>query len=202
MSHKNSITELNDLQSKSSEIQCANEALILKVESQLQEALQRHTEKESETKELNEKLNTLEGQIKLFEEHAREAVATSGTHKAELEQSLIKLKHLEIVIEELQNKSLHHEKETAGLNEENSKLNQEIASYESKLSDLQETLSAALVEKEETDKELLTLKDAMEKLGTKHSAEVQTLNSQVHEIQTICIDISLFFLLLLLLVEI
>ncbi|XP_027911837.1 putative leucine-rich repeat-containing protein DDB_G0290503 [Vigna unguiculata] len=171
VAHRNSIAQLNDLQSKSTQIQSANESRILEVESQLQEALQRHTEKESETKVLNEKLNTLENQIMLFEEQALKAVVTSGTQKDELEQSLIKLKQLENVIEELQNKSLHHEKETSGLNDENSKLNQEIAIYESKLSDLQSKLSAALAEK-----------DAIEELVSKHSAEVQTLNSQLSSV--------------------
>lgn len=151
---------------------------------------------------LNEKLNTLENQIKLFEEQALNAVVASGTQKDELEESLIKLKHLQTVIEELQNKSLDHEKETSGLNDENSKLNQEIAIYESKLSDLQSKLSAALAEKDETAKEILTSKNAIDELVSKHSAEVQTLNSQVHEKQTIRIDISLLFVLPFLLVVI
>jgi len=180
VSHKNLLAELNDVQSKSSEIHSANEARILEVESQLQEALQKHTEKESETKELNERLNTLEGQIKIYEEQAREAVAIAENHKAELEESLIKLKHLEAVVEEQQNKSLERETETAGINEEKLKLVQEIAVYESKLSDLQSKLSAALVEKDETVKEILASKNAVEDLVTKHSEEVQTLKSQVN----------------------
>jgi len=177
VSLKNLPAESNDIYSKSSEIHSDKETSILKAEPQLQEAL---LKKESETKELNEKLNTLEEQIKIYEEQIREAVATSESRKAELEESI---KHFKAVVEELQNKSLDRETETAGKNEEKLKPVQEIAIYESKLSGLQSKLSAAPVEKNETVKEILASKNAAEDLMKKHSEEVQTLKSQVHEIQ-------------------
>ncbi|XP_019454298.1 PREDICTED: myosin-9-like [Lupinus angustifolius] len=159
--HKNTLVELNDLQSKSAETHAANEAHLVEVESQLHKALQRHAEKESETKELNEKLNALEGKIKHSEKQAQEAVAISETLKAGLSESLLKLKHLETVADD------------------NSKLNHEIAAYESKLSDLQSKLSVALVEKDGIAREILTSKNAIEELVTKHNALVQTLKSEI-----------------------
>ncbi|KAJ7959692.1 Myosin-11 isoform X1 [Quillaja saponaria] len=179
VSHKNTIAELIDQYSKGSEILSLKEAHILEVETQLQETIQRLTERDAESKRLTEKFVTLEGQINSYQEQAHEAVGVAQNQKLELEESLVKLKHLEILVEELQTKSGQYEKESGGLAEANLKLAQEIALYESKMNDLQSKLSAALVEKDETVQQVLTLEKAIEDLTLKHTSELQRLQSQI-----------------------
>ncbi|KAJ6300795.1 hypothetical protein OIU76_021567 [Salix suchowensis] len=150
VSHVSTITEITDKHSRAIELHSATESRMVQAEVQLQEAIQSLTLRDKETKGLNEKLIALEEQVKLYVEQAREAGAISESRKVELEETLLKVKHLENIVEELKTKSGHYEKESGGLAEANFKLTQELASYESKLGDLEAKLSAILSEKDET----------------------------------------------------
>jgi len=154
----------------------------VQAEAQLQEAIQSLALRDTETKDLNEKLNAFEGHIKLNEELAHQGAAISESRKVELEESLLKIKHLETVVEELQTKAGHYEKESGGLAEANLKLTQELASYESKLGDLEAKLSAILSEKDETVEQLHISKKAVEDLRQQLSDEGQKLQSQISSV--------------------
>ncbi|KAH7533609.1 hypothetical protein FEM48_Zijuj04G0149900 [Ziziphus jujuba var. spinosa] len=181
-SHKSIIAELTDKHSRAYELHSATEARVVEAETQLQDAIQRYTKKDLEANELIEKLNVLEGQLRLHEEQVHESSAISETRKVELEETYLKLKHLERTIEELQAKSAHFEKESRELAEANLKLTQEVAEYETKLSDLQTKLSTALVEKDETVEHLHTSRKTIEDLSQQLTSDGQRLQSQISSV--------------------
>ena len=152
---------------------------MMRAEMQLQEAIRSLILKDVETKNLNEKLNSLEGQVKLFEEQSHEASTIADSRKTELEETLLKVTHPETVVEELKTKSGHFERESGGLAEDNLKLTQELASYESKLRDLEAKLSAILSEKDGTAEQLHISKKAVDDLRLQLTDEGQKLQSQV-----------------------
>ncbi|KAA8526157.1 hypothetical protein F0562_007743 [Nyssa sinensis] len=178
----NIITELTDQHSKASELQLEAETRISEAETQLKEAIQKLTLRDSEARELNEKLTALEGQIRMYEEQANEASAVAESRKVELDQTLLKLKDLESTIEEMQTKSGLFEKECVGLAEANLKLTQELATYEVKLNDLQTKLFASSTEKDETIEQLQSSKKAIEDLTQQLTSEGQRLHTQISSV--------------------
>ncbi|KAF8390899.1 hypothetical protein HHK36_023198 [Tetracentron sinense] len=181
-SHVNTISELTDQHSRVLELHSATESRVKEAELQLQEAIESFTQRDLEAKDLNEKLNALGTQIRIYEEQAHETSAISETQKNELEETHLKLKHLESIVEELQTKAGQFEKENEGLTEVNLKLNQELASYEFKMNELQTTLSGVLVEKDETVEQLNSSKQANEGLMQQLTAEGQRLQSQISSV--------------------
>lgn len=179
VSHVSDINDLKDQHSRAIELHTASETRIVEAEKQLQEAELRFSQKDAEAKESNEKLIVLEGQIKAFEEQACEVSTTIEKQKVELEETLLKLKHSEDVVEELQAKSSRAQKENEGLAEANLKLAEELAAYEAKLNDLQVKFSAAVAEKDEVSEQLQSSKKALEELELQLTTEGQSLKSQV-----------------------
>ncbi|KAK3444654.1 hypothetical protein EUGRSUZ_A00904 [Eucalyptus grandis] len=175
VSHVSDVNNLKDQHSRAIELHTASEARILEAEKQLQEAELRFSQKDTEAKELNEKLIVLEGQIEAFKEEAHEVSTTTEKQKVELEETLLKLKHLEDVVEELQAKSSQAQKENEGLAEANLKLAEELAAYEGKLNDLQVKFSAAVAEKDEVTEQLRSLELQL-------TTEGQTLKSQINSL--------------------
>lgn len=178
-SHKNTLSELTDQHSRAIEVHSATEARIVEAETQLQEAILKFTHRDSEAKDLFEKLNALEGQIKLYEEQAHGASAVAETQKIELEETHKKLKALEIIAEELQTKLAECEKQNEGLAEVNLKITQELAMYEPKINDLQGKLSAVLVEKDENIEQLNFSKKTIEDLSQQLRSDAERLQSQI-----------------------
>ncbi|KAK0584572.1 hypothetical protein LWI29_015388 [Acer saccharum] len=181
-SYMNTIAELTDQLSRASKLQSATEVRITEAETQMQEAIQRFTKRDGEANELIDKINVLEGQIKLYEEQAQEASVLSETRKVELEETLLKLNHLESITEELKTRSSNFERESGGLAETNLKITQDLASHETKLSDLQEKLSATLVEKDNAAEELQISKKAIEDLTQQLTSEGHRLQSQISSV--------------------
>ncbi|KAL3502395.1 hypothetical protein ACH5RR_036844 [Cinchona calisaya] len=181
-SHMNTIIELTEQHSRASELQLATESRISEAETQLQEAIGRFTHRDLEAKDLIENLNALEGQVKAYEEQAHEASTVAESLKVELEQTLLKLRNLESVIEELQGKSAQSQQETDKLLEANIKLTEELASYESKVNDTLTKLTAALVEKDEAIKEVQLAKKTIEGLTQQLTSEGERLHSQISSV--------------------
>ncbi|KAJ6700274.1 EARLY ENDOSOME ANTIGEN [Salix purpurea] len=179
-SHASTITEITDKHSRTIELHSATESQMMRAEMQLQEAIRSLILKDVETKDLNEKLNALEEQVKLFEEQSHEASTIADSRKTELEETLLKITHLETVVEELKTKSGLFERESGGLAEDNLKLALELASYESKLRDLEAKLSAILSEKDGTAEQLHISKKAVDDLRLQLT-DVQSQISSVME---------------------
>ncbi|KAJ8759706.1 hypothetical protein K2173_009807 [Erythroxylum novogranatense] len=180
-SHMNAISDITDKHTRAIELHSATEARMRHVETHLQETSQKLGQKD-EVEYLNEKINALKGQIKLYEEQTHEASAIADSRKLELDETLLKLKHLESIVEEMQTKSGHFGKESGGLAEANLKLIQDLASHESKLSDLEMKLSTALCEKGEVVEELQTSKKAIEDLTNQLTDEGLKLKSQISSV--------------------
>ncbi|KAJ6741553.1 EARLY ENDOSOME ANTIGEN [Salix viminalis] len=140
-SHANTITEITDKHSRAIELHSATESRMMRAEMQLQEAI--HS---------------------LILKDSHEASTIADSRKTELEETLLKVTRLETVVEELKTKSGHFERESGGLAEDNLRLTQELASYESKLRDLEAKLSAILSEKDGTAEQLHISKKAVDDL--------------------------------------
>lgn len=179
-SHMNTIAELADKHSKASELHIAAEARISEAERELEEAILKFSHRDLEATDLTEKLSALESQIKKYEEQVHEATGVIESQKIELEQTLVKLKGLEGIVEEMQNKSGQFEKEREGFGESNLKLTQELAAYESKLNELEAKLSATVTEKDEALEQLSSSKKLIEDLTEQLAVEGQKLQSQVY----------------------
>ncbi|XP_028064859.1 paramyosin-like [Camellia sinensis] len=136
MYHMNTITELTNQHSKASELNLEAEARVSENKIKLHETIQKFSQRDLEAKDLIAKLNELQGWIKMYEEQAHETIGVTKNQKVEFEQTLFKLKGLEGIIEELQNMSGQFEKQRVQLAGVNSKLTQDLATYESKLNDL------------------------------------------------------------------
>ncbi|KAK4386286.1 hypothetical protein Sango_2499200 [Sesamum angolense] len=148
-SHTSTITDLTERHSKVSELQLAAEARISEVEAQLEGAIQKFNLRDSEAKELYEKLKAFEAQ--------------------DLER-------------ELEKNSSQFENETQALVETNLNLTQDLASYESKLSDLQTKLSVVSSEKHDTVEELNNARTEIEELMQRLASEGQKLQSQISSV--------------------
>lgn len=178
-SHMNTIAELADKHSKASELHSAAETRISQAERELEEAIQKFSHRDLEATDLTEKLSALESQIQKYEEQVHGATSVIESQKIELVQTLLKLKGLEDIVEEMQNKSGEFEKEREGFGESNSKLTQELATYQSKLNEIETKFSATVTEKDEALEQLSSSKKLIEELTQQLTLEGQKLQSQV-----------------------
>ncbi|KAI3893222.1 hypothetical protein MKW92_043077 [Papaver armeniacum] len=176
-SHINTVAELTDQHSRSFELHSATESRAKEVETQLQEALGRITAKDSEVKELKEKLNDFDIRVRVHEEQANESSAVAESLKAQLEEALSKLKSMESSTGELQTRCAEFEKECEALAEKSFKQTQELAEYEGKMSDLHNKVSATVVEKNEAVEELNSLKTKIEDLTQELATQAEKLHS-------------------------
>ncbi|KAL5977493.1 hypothetical protein ACLOJK_021840 [Asimina triloba] len=180
--HSKTISELTDQHSRGLELQSSVESRVREAEQQLQEAIERFKQKDSEAQDLDEKRIVLETQVRILEEQANSTVTAAESQKAELDEALAKVHHLEGTIEELQSKSSQLKTENEGLAGANVKLSQELATCERKLNELQAALNEILVEKEETHEQLHSSKKTIEDLTQKFAEEGKRLQLQISSV--------------------
>uniref|UniRef100_A0A1D1ZJ43 Intracellular protein transport protein USO1 n=1 Tax=Anthurium amnicola TaxID=1678845 RepID=A0A1D1ZJ43_9ARAE len=178
-SHVKTLTELRDQHSKVLELQSETEFRKRETDGQLNEALERLTQRDSEAKGLGDKLNELGCQVRSYEEQLREAAAVTEVQKAKLDEYLSKLRILEGTVEEAKSKSSQLEASNECLAEANMKLTQELAAYETKTNDLQTTMDSILAEKEKTFGELHLVKKTNEDFVQNLASEGERLQSQI-----------------------
>ncbi|KAI0507232.1 hypothetical protein KFK09_013354 [Dendrobium nobile] len=141
------------------------EASIKETEAKLCEALERCAKKDSEAKELNERLLAFETQLKTHEEHANEAASFAENSKAELEDAILKIQNLERSVEETKSKASHFENEHELLGQTNLSLSQKIAEYETKVYELEGMLKTITAEREDASVQLQSSNKAIEDLS-------------------------------------
>ncbi|KAK9156265.1 hypothetical protein Sjap_003745 [Stephania japonica] len=178
-SHMNSIAELTEQHSRVSALHSESESRVRDIELQLHEANSKYSSRDLEAKSLDEKLLALESAIRFHEENSNNASTAAETHKAELEEALLKVKQLESIVQELQSDSAQFGKEREGLTESTLKLRQEVSEYETKSKELETLLSVALAEKNETAEQLHSSKKVVEEVTQQLAAEVHKLQSQI-----------------------
>ncbi|KAK4437434.1 hypothetical protein Salat_0077300 [Sesamum alatum] len=178
-SHMNTITELTEHHSKVSELHLAAEARVSEAEAKLEEALQKYSLRDSEARDLNDKLTAIDAQVKTYEEQAQLASALVKSRELELEQILSKSRDL---TDELERNSGQSKKEIEALVEVNSQLTQDLASCKSALSELQTKLSSISSEKDGAVDELNTARNEIEELKQRLDSEGQKLQSQMSSV--------------------
>ncbi|KAF9587595.1 hypothetical protein IFM89_004427 [Coptis chinensis] len=170
--HMNALADLTDQHTRAFEVQSSTESRIKEAELQLQEAIERFSHKDLEAKDLTEKLNALESQIRIYEETTKEASAVAQSQKSELEEALLKIKHFESVVHDLQVMVSQFEKESEGLAVTNLKLNEELVVHQSKLPD--------------SNKEFLQVSTIMEEnnsLNNTYQVERKELQEMISKLQ-------------------
>ncbi|XP_008777655.2 myosin-9-like isoform X2 [Phoenix dactylifera] len=178
-SHVKTIAKLTDEHSRGLEFQSATESRIKETEVQLHDAIEKFTHRDSEARNLNEKLLALEAQLKTFEEQARETAVVAENQKVELEETLLKLQNVEGLAEEMQRKVDHFRSENEGLESTNLSLSQKLATYETKMNELQTALNIAIAEKVDTSLQLHSSRKTLEDLMQQFDSEKEKLQSQI-----------------------
>ncbi|GAB4848183.1 hypothetical protein Ancab_002851 [Ancistrocladus abbreviatus] len=177
-SHVSTISELTEQHTRSSELHSAAEAHIIEIQTQLEETAQKFLHKGLEVKELTERLAATEGQMNRYEEEAREIAGVADSRKLELEQTLLKLRDREKLVEELQVKLGQLETDTGALA---ASLTGELDRSTTKVADLEssnEELRRAIVEAEEKAAQSLTEKSLLVDSNTQ-------LKNKVNELQVL-----------------
>ncbi|KAG9132210.1 hypothetical protein Leryth_017068 [Lithospermum erythrorhizon] len=150
-SHTITNSELTEQLKRASELHLAAEGRISEAEKKLHEAILELTQRDSESKSLNDKLSALEVEVETYKAQVHEATG--------VEQTLMKVKDLESCLEELKSKSDAIENEKKGLIEANLKLTHELDTHQSKvILHLEEELKTHKTNEESLKAEIEVLK--------------------------------------------
>ncbi|THU50439.1 hypothetical protein C4D60_Mb06t20240 [Musa balbisiana] len=168
--------DVEEFAARNLELNSLNESLIKDSELKLEQAAASILQKESETKELLDKLKYLEDQSTFYKEQAVEATENVTSLKAELGTNALILVSLENNVQELKKKvseaNLKGE-QTLAENEllatSNSKLMEELEAHQDKVNELKELLKSIHAEKEAADKKLASHASTIAKLTDEHS---------------------------------
>uniref|UniRef100_A0A803ND05 Uncharacterized protein n=1 Tax=Chenopodium quinoa TaxID=63459 RepID=A0A803ND05_CHEQI len=145
---------------------------------QLQVTVETLAQRELEIKELNEKLSSLEDQLKKYQEEALEVSGIAESRKLEVEDLLLKLQEQAKLADERQAQLGLVETRNEALAEANMKLTQDLALAETEQSDLQAKLSHALDEKEDIAAKCFLSDKANEELRQELTSEKERLQSE------------------------
>lgn len=133
----------------------------------------------SENEMLVETNTQLKNKIQELQELLDSSISEKNAIFETQEKTLLSVKHLEGILQEMQTKSAQIEKENEGLAEANLKLTRELDSYESKINDLQAKLPAVLAEKDEAVEQLRSSMEAIKNLTEQSTSNEQKLQSQI-----------------------
>ncbi|KAM0948674.1 putative ubiquitin interacting [Dioscorea sansibarensis] len=182
-SHMKTIAELTDQHSRGLQIQSETESRIKETEIQLHEAIQKFTLRDSDARDLNEKLLALEDQVRVYEEQVKELAAVVGSQKSKLEETTLKLQDMNKLVDYVHSKAKQFETENETLITTNLTLTQELAEYEAKLNELKTTLDAVNAEKEHTFSQLDSSTKIIEDLKQQIASDKEKLDSQISSIR-------------------
>ncbi|CAH9104587.1 unnamed protein product [Cuscuta europaea] len=178
-SHMNTIAELADKHTRASKMHLASEARLSETQTELENAIQKLTQKDLEAKGLMEKLSSLQDRVKGYDEKAREESSLAESLRFKLEETLTALREQEGSVEELKIKFTDLEEDRVRVFGENAELTAKLYSYEPKVVDLEMKLKAAFVERNEAVDELQASKTVIESLTQELSSEKQKLQDQL-----------------------
>lgn len=173
-------TSLEEFTAKNMELNSLNESLTKNSELKLQEALSVIKQKESEVRELLEKLNSCEEQTVFYKKQSLQASETVSSVKAELAENAVKVFSLENNVKELQQKLTEDNQrvqeilaENALLIISNSTLKEELVANQHKVNKLNELLVSFRTEKEATTEQLSSQASIIQKLTEQHSRSLE-----------------------------
>ncbi|KAL5718826.1 hypothetical protein ACHQM5_011691 [Ranunculus cassubicifolius] len=122
--------------------------------------------------------------MKIYDEATNEASVLAQKQKSELEETLLKVNHLESVIQDLEHKASQFEKENEGLAVANLKLTQELAEHESKVSIITEEKSTLNETHQVERKELAEKINKLEGQQSEHKQTEDNLKAEVESLKT------------------
>lgn len=128
---------------------------------------------------MNEKLLALEAQLKTFEEQARQTAVVAENRSVELEETLLKLRNVEGLVEEVQRKADHFRSEKEGLETKNLSLSEKLTAYETKIDELQTASEVTIGEKQDMSLQLHSSMKTIEDLMQQFDSEKEKLQSQI-----------------------
>ncbi|KAG6513463.1 putative leucine-rich repeat-containing protein DDB_G0290503 [Zingiber officinale] len=149
-SHTSTITKLTEEHSRGLDLQLAIESRLNETEAHLNDSVEKYKLKDLEASELNEKLLATETKLRIYEEQASEL----ATQKGKLEEALFKIQDLGVLIEQLKSNSHSFQTENEGLVRQNISLAEHVATFKTKMNDLQVAFDATTAEKEDLMKQL------------------------------------------------
>ncbi|XP_042402402.1 centrosomal protein of 290 kDa-like [Zingiber officinale] len=175
--------ELDAYQHKVGELHESVESLNAEKEATLHEAIEKHMQKDLEARELQEKLLTLETQLRTYEKLASESAIVAETQKDKLEDALYKVQYLEDLIEQVKSKLDQFKNENESLSKNNSSLFKELASYETKINELQLAFDVSVKEREDISMQLHHSRKEMEDVMQMLNYDKEKLQSQVASVR-------------------
>lgn len=180
--HVKTIEELSSEHSRGLELNSASELRIKETELQLHEALEKFTQRDSEARGLDEKLFALEAQLKTYEEQLAEVTTIADSRKIELEEALLRIEDLKTTLEEVQLRADQHETENESLARANMTQTEQLATYETKLNELEISLNAVIADKEDTSFQLHSSNKTIEDLTQQLASDGEKLQSQIYSV--------------------
>ncbi|URE13288.1 hypothetical protein MUK42_24000 [Musa troglodytarum] len=181
-SHATTIAKLTEEHSRGLELQFATEFRLKESEAQLHEAIEKHKQRDFEAKDLYEKLLALESQLKSYEEHASESAIVAATQKSKLDEAHCKLQEHEGLVEHLYSRLAQFKTENEDLSRNNISLSEKLATYVTKLNDLQVEFDTAIIEKEDIIMRLHSSNKELEDIMQSHMSDKEKLQSQVNSV--------------------
>ncbi|XP_020241449.1 myosin-2 heavy chain-like isoform X2 [Asparagus officinalis] len=181
-SHIKTIEELTNEHSRGLELNSATELRFRETELQLHEAIEKFTQRDSEATTLNEKLLARESQLRRHEEQLAEVNTFAENKNVELEEALLKMQNLKTTIEEMQGRAHQFETENEGLARANMLQTEQLATYETKVNELETSLHAAVADKEDALLQLKSSKKTIEDLTQQLASDGDKLQSQIFSV--------------------
>ncbi|RRT84634.1 hypothetical protein B296_00005052 [Ensete ventricosum] len=179
ISQASTIAELTDERSKGLEIQFATESRLQENEAQLQEAIEKYKQRDLEARDQYEKLLAFETHLRTYEEQVSESAVITSSQKHKLEEAHFKLQVMEGLVEKLESRLDQLKTENEGLARHNLNLTEELATYETKINELQIAFDAAVAKKEDVSMELHSFKKETEDLLQLLNSDKEKLQSQI-----------------------
>ncbi|CAL9110322.1 unnamed protein product [Musa acuminata var. zebrina] len=188
-SHVKTISKLTDENSTYLELQSATEYRLRETEVQLHETIEKFKQKDSEVRDLIEKLLALETQLRSHDEQASELAAIASSRKDKLEDTLLKLQNLEAFVEHLKRSSEISKLENEDLMGENLTMSQELAAYKTKINELKIVFNAVVAEKQVTSiqlhdsrKEMKVLMQQINSDKEKHQLQITAAKEEYNKV--------------------
>nr|XP_009405405.1 PREDICTED: golgin subfamily B member 1-like isoform X6 [Musa acuminata subsp. malaccensis] len=179
-SHATTIAKLTEEHSRGLELQFATEFRLKENETQLHEAIEKHKQRDFEAKDLYEKLLALESQLKSYEEQASESAIVAATQKSKLDEAHCKLQEHEGLVEHLYSRLAQFKTENEDLSRDNVSLSEKLATYETKLNELQVEFDTAIIEKEDIIMRLHSSNKELEDIMQSHMSDKEKLQLQIN----------------------
>ncbi|XP_064969296.1 uncharacterized protein LOC135584586 [Musa acuminata AAA Group] len=179
-SHATTIAKLTEEHSRGLELQFATEFRLKENETQLHEAIEKHKQRDFEAKDLYEKMLALESQLKSYEEQASESAIVAATQNSKLDEAHCKLQEHEGLVEHLSSRLAQFKTENEDLSRDNVNLSEKLATYETKLNELQVEFDTAIMEKEDIIMRLHSSNKELEDIMQSHMSDKEKLQLQIN----------------------